>query len=109
MRIQTQCGARVGFGPAGEATLRKTFLTYPKPLAVVGQALNGVPTTRTEYEERAGLRVVRQRLAAERGQAIDALPEIDWLDCQQDPHVRRDLDHPRLQNAWAKPTTAVGS
>ena len=37
------------------------------------------------------------------------LRHFDRLDGQQDPHLRCDLDHARLQNAWATPTTAAGS
>jgi hypothetical protein len=109
MRVQAQGSTGAGFGPPREAALRKPLLQNPKALAVVGQTLDGVPTTRTEYEERTGLRVVTQCLTTERGQAINAFTEVDRLDGQQDPHLRRDLDHPRLQNAWAIPMTVDGS
>jgi len=76
MRVQAQGGTGGGFGPAREAPLRKPFLQNPKALAIVRQTLDGMATTRTEYEERTGLRIAPQGLTAERRQTINALAVI---------------------------------
>jgi len=41
-------------------------------LAIIGQALNGVATTRAEDAARTGQRIAGQRLTAQRGQTNDA-------------------------------------
>ena len=76
MRVQAQGSTGAGFGPPREAALRKPLLQNPKALAVIGQTLDGVPTTRTKDEERTGLRVATQCLTAERCQAINAFTVI---------------------------------
>src|SRR5947207_8441328 len=95
MRIQTQSGARAGFGPAGEATLRKSLLADPETLAIVGQAFDSVAAARAEHEQRARKRVTGEGLPAQGGQTIDAFAEIDRLDGHEDPHVGSNLDHGR--------------
>ena len=40
MRIQRASAAAIGFGPSGEAPLRKPFLAEPKTLTVVHQAFD---------------------------------------------------------------------
>src|SRR2546427_7852919 len=98
MRIQTQRAAALRLGPAAEAALREPLLAQPKALAVIDETLEGVAPARAEDKERAPQRVAGQRLAAERGQPVDAFAEIDRLDCQKNPPVRGNLDHER----WRK-------
>ena len=99
MGLQAQGGAGTGLGPATESALREPFLATPVALAVIRQALNGVATPRPENKQRPGLRIATQCLTAQRGQTIDTTAEVDRFDGQQDPHLRSDLDHARLQNA----------
>src|SRR2546423_7407254 len=95
MRVQTQPGARAGFGPAGEATLGKSLLTDPETLAIVDQTFDGLAAARAEHEQRARQGVSRECLPAQGSQTIDAFTEIDRLDGQEDPHVGSNLDHGR--------------
>ena len=95
MRIQRASAAAIGFGPSGEAPLRKPFLAEPKTLTVVDQAFDGVTTTRTKDKECPAQWVAGKSLTAQGCQAVDAFAEIDRLNRQEDPHVRSDLDHER--------------
>jgi hypothetical protein len=88
----------------------KAFLTQPKALAVEHEALQRLaPPTRKDHQ---GTRhwTNFEMLPAHLRQAVYLLPKIHRLDCQSNPHLRRDLDHgPDLQNALAKPTRASPS
>jgi hypothetical protein len=79
----------------------------PITLAVIHEQLERLATSAPENKQGAGHGIGTQRRATHGGQAIDALSEIHWLHCQQDPHLGGDLDHgSRFQKASARATTA---
>src|SRR6187549_3962658 len=93
--------------PPSESPLGEPFLTQPKSLAVVDQALQGLATSTGKDKQSAAERIGFELLAAELRQSIDALAEVDRLNRQEDPHLRSDLDHAlRLQNACIMATTS---
>jgi hypothetical protein len=53
-------------------------------------------TGAAEHEQITRKRICIQLLPAQLGQRVDALPEIDRLHRHQNPHLRRDLNHPSV-------------
>lgn len=80
-------------GPVPKPPHGQTLLGEPVPLAVVDKSLERRPGPIEEEEDAARERVLAQLLAAEGGQGVDALPAVDRFYGDQDPHLRRDLEH----------------
>ena len=76
------------------ALLRR--ITNPFPLMRCGERNPRRPHAVAEDEGPAVHRVTLKLGAADGGQAVDPLAEIDRLDRHQDPHGRSGLDHPSL-------------
>ena len=112
MPITADAARGVGLRPVPKAALRESLLSEPETLVVVGENFDSVTSQRTEYKQRTAQRLAGQHTPAERGQAIDAFPEIDELDRHENPHLRRDLNHRlcrrnRFTNARSSPDPAA--
>jgi len=88
-----QRGAGGGFWPPGEMTLREALETQPEALTIVDQKLESGRAAVAEQKDSSGERVLVEVVAAQRGEPINALTEIDRLISKHDPDLRRELDH----------------
>ena len=86
-------------GPPAKCPLGQSLMTKPEPLAIIGQYPDGSLSPVPENKDSARKVVHVQGLPANTGQAVNAFPEVDCLDGQQNPHLRRELDHD--QNPWS--------
>src|SRR5258708_13563811 len=80
-------------GPPAEASLGKTLLAEPKTLPVVDEHFHRCCTPIAKHEHSAVKRILTQDLLAESHETVDAVAEVDGLDRDEDPHLRRDLQH----------------
>src|SRR5262249_17445989 len=96
--------------PPAEAVMGKPLVAQPEPLAVVHQHLQRGSLAVAEGENGASERVFLKGLLAEPRQAIDAATEVGRLDCHQDLHLRRDLQHYAApQKRRARASTSASS
>jgi hypothetical protein len=80
-----QGGVRArGVGPGGAAPLREALCTPPIALPIVNQAFERRTGAMAKDVDGPTARMLRERLAAYRRHARDALPEIDGRDGQQE-------------------------
>jgi len=84
--------------PPLKPPLGQTLLAKPEPLAVIHQRLDLCRSMIPKYKNAARKRVRSQNMPADPRQSVNPFAEIHRLDGQQNPHLRRDLDHPRPQN-----------
>jgi len=84
---------RGAFGPKFKLSRRKAFLHEPKALAVICETLNRGSPAVSKNEKAAGKWIVLQYPFTDSGQSIDAVPEINRFNRNEDPHLRSDLDH----------------
>src|SRR5215471_2925867 len=88
--------------PPQKASFRQTFLTEPKSLSIVDQNTNGCASPAPEQKHATGKRILMKPLFTEPRQRVDTLPAVHGIDCDQDLHLWRDLNHRgSLQNFWA--------
>lgn len=76
-----------------EPTLRQALLSKEETLAIEDEGAHGGPAAVQKQEERSGEGVFLQLHSAEGGQGIDSFTSVDGLECDQDLHVGRDLQH----------------
>ncbi len=100
-------GCSVSCRPMPEAASGEALNTEPKPHLVIDQDLDEMSSSAAEDEDAAEKGIAPKALTAELGQAIDAVPEVDWLHGNQDSHLRRDLDQRLLPRKAA--TISVAS
>jgi hypothetical protein len=82
--------------PAGQranAALREPARDEPESDAVVTQQFESRAAPIAKDKQSAGERVFRQRPLAQRGQAINAVAEIDGLAGEQNPQLWDQLNH----------------
>src|SRR5208282_28277 len=75
----------------GEALRRQ-----PESLPVIDQHLNRGCAPAAEHEQVTRKWIGIQLLPTQLGQRVNALAEIDRLHRHQNPHLRRDLNHPSV-------------
>ena len=65
----------------------------PKTLAIIGhQSQRGAPPIPEDHDT-TGEGIGREAISADASQPVQALPEVDGLDGDQNAHLRRELDH----------------
>lgn len=84
--------------PPLKRPLGQTLLAKPEPLAVIHQRLDRCRSMIPKHKNAARKRVRSQNMPADPRQSVNPFAEIHRLDGQQNPHLWRDLDHPRPQN-----------
>jgi hypothetical protein len=97
----SQGAQNISLRPPVEFSLRQTFVTEPKSLAIVAQNSHGRAPPISEYEQGSTQRIASKPAAANRAKPVDPSSEVHWIHRQKDAHLRGDLDHGRLQNALA--------
>lgn len=90
--------ARRGWPPC-EATFREALGAQPEAVPIVDQQLEGGASAVAKEKERAGERIVVEAVAAQRGEPVDALTEVDGFVGEQDGELRRQLDHDVFRSA----------
>eukprot|EP01034_Spumella_vulgaris_P032837 gene32838-40535_t len=101
MRFEGQ-DRRCRSGPEGEAPARQALLAKPKTIAVIDQNFDRPAPPVGENKQGTAEGIGRQLPPAQAGHGIDAGAKIDRFDRDQNPHVRRDLDHCARQKASAR-------
>src|SRR5450631_2604841 len=83
----------VALGPPTKAAFRQTLGRQPESLPVVDQHLDRGCPPAAEHKQATRERIGIELGAAQLGQRVDALAEVDGLYRHQNPHLRRDLQH----------------
>src|SRR5580692_11026018 len=96
--------------PPLEPSFGQSLRRQPEPLAIVLQDSDGRSTTGAENEQVAGKRIGVQFLPAQLGDCINALASVNSLNRNQNPYLRRDLDHTGSHKLRLNParSSAVG-
>ena len=84
--------------PPLKRPLGQTLLAKPEPLAVIHQRLDRCRSMIPKHKDAARKGVRSQYMPTDLRQSVNPFAEIHRLDGQQNPHLRRDLDHLRPQN-----------
>lgn len=79
--------------PPVKPPLGQSFMTKPEPLAVIRQRPNGRSSPVPENEDAPRKWVHAQDMTAYPGQPVYPFAEVNRLDSQKNPHLRRELDH----------------
>src|SRR6516165_8092419 len=92
MRLEYRGGGRVGRPPPKSPT-RQAFLGQPETLRIIRETFDRRPAPIPEHEQRARERVGVEHLPADPREPVDPLAKILRLHRDQDPHLRRELNH----------------
>src|ERR1700683_3930038 len=86
------------------------FGRQPESLPVIEQFLNRGCSPAAEHEQVTRKWIDVQLLPAQLGQRVDTLAEVDRLHRHQNPHLRRDLNHPSVsRQARSRPAQSGGA
>src|SRR5206468_12382832 len=100
VHVQPESAIRTSLGPPAEAPGGQALLAEPEALAIVDKHLQSRASPVPKNEHCAAHRVSLEGFAAEPTEPIHSIPEVCRLHGHEDPHLRRQLDHPCLpQNA----------
>ena len=91
--FQGMDAARPRLRPPTKTSLREPLLAQPEPLAVINKDFDGRRPTVAKYKDNPLKRVVPKLFLADPCQPVNAIAEIRRLDRDQNPHVRRQLNH----------------
>lgn len=84
--------------PPLKRPLRQTLLAKPEPITIIHEHLDRCRSMVPKDKDAARKRVRSEYMPADLRQSVNPFAEIHRLDGQQNPHLRRDLDHLRPQN-----------
>src|SRR5882672_12774198 len=79
--------------PPAKASFGETLGRQPKPLPVIDQHFYRGRSAAAEYEQASRKRIGIELGAAQLGQRVDTLAEVDGLHRHQYPHLRREGQH----------------
>ncbi len=85
--------------PPRQMPFRETLGAEPEALTIVDQQLEGCASAVAKEKERTGERIVVEAVAAQCGERIDALTEINRVVGEHNLELRRQLDHDVFRSA----------
>jgi len=68
-------------------------LAEPISLPIEDQGFDRCASAISENEDRAAERILRELDTTKASEPVDSLSKIGGFDCDEDPHLRRDLNH----------------
>jgi len=98
---------RGGGGPPLKVPVGEAFCAEPKALAIVGQEVEGRAGAVAKDVDGPAQRVLAQRLAAQRREAVTAFAAVDGRHGEKDTALRRELQQQRTpKKGWSSGTSA---
>jgi len=74
--------------PPGDTTTREPLVTEPKAIPVIAKDPQSGPRSITENEEGPTERIGSELFSADPAQSVDAFPEINWSQGNENAHLR---------------------